>query len=73
MPEAGERWAACVGDAALGLLAGLGASSVADRYRSVTGEQLARGLVALALDPGAAGHTLDAAGLRAAAAGSAER
>lgn len=68
-----ERWAVRAGDAVFGLLARLGARGSADRYRSMTGEQLARALVSLALSPDAAGRIFDAAGLRAAASGPVER
>jgi nucleoside-diphosphate-sugar epimerase len=50
-----ERWGARLGDVLLGVVSALGGQSVAARWRSITGASLARGLVALALDP-AGGH-----------------
>lgn len=46
-----ERWSARALDFALGLLAVAGATSLQARWASITGAQLARGLVQLALDP----------------------
>jgi nucleoside-diphosphate-sugar epimerase len=48
-----ERRGARVGDALLGVVSALGERAVAARWRSITGGSLARGLVALALDPAA--------------------
>ena len=48
-----ERWGARVGDVLLGVVSALGGQAVAARWRSITGASLARGLVALALDPAA--------------------
>ena len=45
-----ERWSARVGDAVLGVLSLIGASSVQAKWASMTGDELARGLVRLALD-----------------------
>ncbi len=47
-----ERWGARLGDAALAVVARLGAPSLAARWGSITGGSLARGLVRAALDPG---------------------
>lgn len=49
--RAGEAIGASVANAALGLLGALGAKDTRDRYRSITGAQLARALVTLAQDP----------------------
>lgn len=46
-----ERWSARAGDAMLALAGRLGARSVEQRWASITGASLARGLVRLALDP----------------------
>ncbi len=46
-----ERWTARLGDAALGLMARVGATALQERWASITGEELARGLVRVALDP----------------------
>lgn len=46
-----ERWSARVGDAVLSVAALLGARTLRNRWSSITGHQLARGLVRLALDP----------------------
>ncbi|MDF1664272.1 MAG: NAD(P)H-binding protein [Planctomycetota bacterium] len=45
----GERFAATVVDGALGLVALFGAKKLKERYRSVTNEELAKGLVSQAL------------------------
>lgn len=45
-----ERLAAVVGDRTLGVLAAFGARRLRDRYRSITGHELADALVTLALD-----------------------
>ncbi|HEX3157216.1 MAG TPA: NAD(P)H-binding protein [Gemmatimonadaceae bacterium] len=45
-----ERMAAVVGDRALGVLAAFGARGLRDRYRSISGHELAEALVTLALD-----------------------
>lgn len=50
----GERLAAVLVDAALGLLAALGARRLRERYASLDGPTVARALVDLALDPEAA-------------------
>ncbi len=62
--RAGERLAAGVADAALGLVAALGAKRLAARWRSVTGAELGEALVRLALDPAAAGRVVETDGLR---------
>lgn len=48
-----ERWGARVGDAMLALAGRLGARELQQRWASITGASLARGLVHLALDPAA--------------------
>lgn len=47
----GEQYGAVVANAVLGVLGKLGATTLRDRYASLTGNQLARGLVTAALDP----------------------
>ncbi len=47
----GERWVAATGDTLLAVLGTLGARTLRDRYSSVTGQQLAQALIAVALDP----------------------
>jgi nucleoside-diphosphate-sugar epimerase len=59
-----ERAGAIAADAVLALAARLGAREAADRWRSLTGAELADGLVRRAFDPAAAGRVLDAADLR---------
>ncbi|MBX7082073.1 MAG: NAD(P)H-binding protein [Nannocystaceae bacterium] len=49
--RSGERAAAVVGDAVLGVVGLLGGARVRDRYRSMDAAALARGLVRVALDP----------------------
>lgn len=69
--RAGERVAAAALDAGLGVLGALGnagvraAGSFADRYRSMSGGELAEALRKAAEDPAAEGQVLDAAALRA--------
>lgn len=46
-----ERWSARAGDAVLGLVGRLGGRALEQRWASITGASLARGLVRLALDP----------------------
>ncbi len=60
----GESVGAAVADAPLKLIGLLGGRRVADRYRSISGPELARGLVRAALDPAAEGAVLDSADLR---------
>lgn len=50
--RASEKTFGAIADGALGVLGALGARGTRDRYRSISGEELARALVALALDPG---------------------
>ncbi len=50
-PRALEKLSAPLVDGLLGVLGAVGARSVRDRYRSITGQHLARALVTLALDP----------------------
>jgi uncharacterized protein YbjT (DUF2867 family) len=52
-PRLGERVGSKVTDAALGFLGALGAKHLRNRYRSITGPELAEALVRLALDPAA--------------------
>ncbi len=54
-PRAAERLGAAVADGVLGLAGALGARRLRDRYRSTTNVALARALVRLGLDDGAAG------------------
>ncbi|MCA9683578.1 MAG: NAD(P)H-binding protein [Myxococcales bacterium] len=61
-----ERVAAVIGDGLLGLAARLGAKQLADRYASLTGRQLARGMVALATGDGGAQIVAEVAAIRAA-------
>lgn len=59
-----ESIGAAISDAALSLVSLVGGRSLRERYRSIRAEELARALVRLALDPAAAGRTLEAEGLR---------
>ena len=59
-----ERWGARLGDAALAVVARLGAPSLAARWGSITGGSLARGLVRVALDPGVGTAILTTESLR---------
>ena len=59
-----ERVGAIVGDAALALLGALGARQFQRRWSSITGTELARGLVRTALDPHAVSRTLTGEDLR---------
>ncbi len=47
----GERLGAVVADGALGVLGALGARTLRDRYSSLTGDELARALMGVSLDP----------------------
>ena len=60
-----ERWSARFGDAALSVAGMLGARGLRDRWSSITGEQLARGLVRLALDPASRDLVMHSDALRA--------
>lgn len=62
-----ERVAAKVSDGALGLLAKLGAGKLADRFSSMTGAELARGMVELASSAASEAVVAEAEDLRAAA------
>lgn len=53
-----ERFAALASDGLLGVLGALGARTLRDRYRSIDAKSLARGLVRVALEPGAEGRTV---------------
>lgn len=59
-----ERAGAAATDVLAGVVGALGARRFADRYRSITGAALARELIRLADDPGAAGRVLEADALR---------
>jgi nucleoside-diphosphate-sugar epimerase len=61
----GERIGAVVSDGLLGVLSALGAKKAADKYRSITGPQLGKALVTLALDPSSRG-AIDSAAIQAA-------
>lgn len=59
-----ERVAAAVTDGVLRVAGWLGANRLRERYRSATNGELAEALVRLALDPAAAGRTVESEGLR---------
>ena len=61
----GEAIGSSVADALLGALGAVGARSLRDRYASMTGPELARALVAIALDPDRDGEVVEADALRA--------
>lgn len=61
----GEHYGAVVANAVLGVLGKLGATTLRDRYASLTGNQLARGLVAAALDTHRVNQVLLTEALRA--------
>ncbi len=61
----GERFAAGLVNGAAAVVGALGARRARGRWRSITGPELAEGLVAAALDPEARELTLDAHDLRA--------
>lgn len=63
-----ERSVGTISDAALDLAAWIGLRGVRDRFHSLTGEQLARGLVNAALDPSQTNVILSARALRTLAA-----
>jgi len=60
-----EHGAAIVADASLSLARLLGARTLADRYRSMNAEELARALIAAALEPGCRNRVLMGEDLRA--------
>jgi len=60
----GERIGAAVADGALTLVGWLGGGRLRDRYQSLDNTELATAMVRLALDPTAAGATVEADGLR---------
>lgn len=60
----GERIAATVVDGALGLVALFGAKKLKERYRSVTNEELAKGLVSKALSEDSSGKILESDEIR---------
>ena len=60
----GERIGAFFGDAALGALAAVGVRGPRDRFASLTGEQVARSLLRIALDDQAQGKFFEAESLR---------
>ncbi|MCU0633457.1 MAG: NAD(P)H-binding protein [Gemmatimonadaceae bacterium] len=62
-----ERGVAAVLDGVMSLLAAMGMHALAGRYRTLSGPELAKGLVELALAPGPAALTVDARALRLAA------
>ncbi len=62
--RAGEAVGAAIADGALSLLGALGARGVRDRYHSIRGEDLARALVRLGLDPAAENGTFEPESLR---------
>lgn len=63
-PRPLERAAAVTADAVLGALGALGATGLRRRWRSTTGDELARALVRLALDPAAEGRVVEPDGLK---------
>jgi uncharacterized protein YbjT (DUF2867 family) len=65
----GERAAAAVGDGLLAVAGVLGARRLRDRYRSIDNVELARALIAAALDPACAGQVLAGDRLQALARG----
>lgn len=68
-PRALEKLSAPLADGLLGVLGALGARGLRDRYRSITGPDLARALAALALDPAWQDRVAEPADLQAAASG----
>jgi uncharacterized protein YbjT (DUF2867 family) len=62
--RAGERIGATVIDGLLAVAGWFGGKGLRERYRSTTNAVLARALVELALDPGAAGRTVESESLR---------
>ncbi len=63
-PRPMERVGAGVADGMLAMVGALGGRKVRDRYRSITNEALARGLVRVAMDPAYAGQVVQTEGLR---------
>lgn len=64
-PRPLEAVAAAVGDRVLALTARLGARKFAQRYHSMTGQELAEGLARVALDPQSVGEVVHGETLRA--------
>ncbi|MFK7985069.1 MAG: NAD(P)H-binding protein [Sandaracinaceae bacterium] len=62
--RAGESVGAGLADGALRLLGALGATTTRDRYSSMTGEQLARAMVSLAVNDGVEGEVFETERLR---------
>ena len=62
-----EKVGASLGDAALSVIGAVGARRTASRLQSLTGRDLARGLVAVSAEPDAPGRIFDSADLREAA------
>lgn len=60
----GERVGSTIADAALSLAGAFGAKRLRERYRSITGPELARRLVELAYDPAAENRVVEAQALR---------
>ncbi|HJL19782.1 MAG TPA: NAD(P)H-binding protein [Sandaracinaceae bacterium LLY-WYZ-13_1] len=60
----GESVGAAIADGLLGVAGAVGARKLRDRYRSITGDELAQALVRLALDPDAVGRIVEADELR---------
>jgi uncharacterized protein YbjT (DUF2867 family) len=60
----GEAIGAAIADGALSFFGALGAKTLRDRYHSIRGEELARALVRLALDPKAENRSFEAEALR---------
>ncbi|MAQ14293.1 MAG: epimerase [Sandaracinus sp.] len=67
----GERIASTLGDGLLGAAGALGMTKLRDRYQSLTGDELARALLRLAIRPNHADEVVEADGLRELAASSA--
>lgn len=65
-PRLLERLSAPLVDGVLGALGALGGRGLRERYRSITGEALARALVVLARDPAWAGRVAEPSDLQAA-------
>ena len=63
-PRRGERAAARIANALLSVAGLLGAGTLRDRYRSMTGSELARALVTVAFSPDAENAVIDAVDLR---------
>lgn len=66
-PRALEKVSAPLVDGVLGLLGAVGARGLRDRYRSITGPELARALVTVAVDPAWRDRVAEPADLQAAA------